>query len=149
MKTIVKKKQIDHRAIHESLQKGFGIEHPERISGYAAFFIDYGDISVSDNIAAAMDRNEEFRSYIFSRIQDFQNDKYGYISRSDFDENTENKWIAGGGNIIGRYGIGPLAEQDGIMMPYDFIKIRLYKGNTYILYDYEPDWLILPEEAVK
>lgn len=43
MKTIIKKKQTDPHAIHESLQKGYGIEHPERISGYAAFFFDLGD----------------------------------------------------------------------------------------------------------
>ena len=96
MKTIIRKKQQDPRTIHESLQKGYGIPYPEKISGYAAFFMKYGDIIVSDSIAARMEINEDFRRFIFSSLQRFQNDDYGLISSDDWDNNIEDKWIAGG-----------------------------------------------------
>jgi hypothetical protein len=144
MKTIIKKKQTDPHAIHESLQKGYGIEHPERISGYAAFFMDYGDICVSDNIDRIMVRSPEFRDFVLSSLQDFQNDEYGYISQGDYYDNIEDKWIAGGYEIIGRYALGPFRREGGGKqeMPGCFIKIRYYHGNTYILFDSEFDWLI-------
>lgn len=144
MKTIIKKKQQDPKAIHESLQKGYGIEHPERISGYAAFFMNYGDISVSDNVDHDMAHFPEFRDFVLSSLHDFQNDEYGYVSRSDYYENIEDKWIAGGFEIFGRYAYGAFRREGGGKqeMPGSFIKIRYYHGNTYILYDSEPDWLI-------
>ena len=142
MKTIIKKKQIDPRAIHESLQKGQGIEHPERISGYAAFFMSYGDIIVSDLVAGAMARDERFRDFVMTSLQEFQGDDYGMISVEDYYCNIEDKWIAGGGDLFGRYSYGKNIKIDRYDIPEAIIKIRMYKDNTFILYDSEPDWLI-------
>ncbi len=142
MKTIIKEKPMDPHAIHENLQKGYGIEHPERISGYAAFFMSYGDIIVSDRVAEVMDRNESFRDFVMTSLRAFQADKYGQISMSDYNENIELKWLAGGGDLFGRYAYGRVEDVFGQMMPQEFIKIRVFKDSTFILYDSEPDWLI-------
>ncbi len=142
MKTIIRKKQQDPKAVHENLQKGYGIKHPEKTSGYAAFFMNYGDIRVSDKVAGLMDRRPDFRAFIQSSIQAFQNDQYGHISWHDHEENIEDKWIAGGYELFGRYAFGRVHESDGFAMPDEYIKIRYYHGNTYVLLDSEPDWLI-------
>jgi len=146
MKTIIRKKAQDSKAVHETLQKGNGVKHPERISGYAAFFMNYGDVRVSDKVANWMDRRSDFREFIQSSIQAFQNDQYGHISWRDHEENIEDKWISGGYELFGRYAFGKVHETDGFAIPDAYIKIRYYHGNTYILFDSEPDWLILDEE---
>ena len=143
MKTIISKKPQDSKAIHENLQKEYGIGHPEKTSGYAAFFMNYGDICASDEITGWMDRNPDFREFILSSIREFQNDQYGHISWRDYEENIEDKWISGGYELFGRYAFGRVHESDGLAMPDEYIKIRYYHGNTYILIDSEPDWLIL------
>ena len=141
MKTIIKKATRNPQDIHNSLQQGFGIAHPEKISGYAGFFINYGGIIASDLIYSAMDQNS-FREFVYTSIRDFQDDKYGLISESDYINNIESKWLPGGGPLFGRYAYGRVFEEYGQSMPMDIIKIRMYQDNTYILFDSEPDWMI-------
>ena len=142
MVTIIKGKTTDPKVIHETLQNGYGIEHPEKIAGYGAFFMNYGDICVSDRIAFRMDHNEEFRNFVMDSLRSFQKDDYGQISRNDYDENVESKWIlGGGGEMFGRYPYTPPSTKNQ-PVPESIIKIRTYEHNTYILYDSEPDWLI-------
>ena len=142
MKTIIKKKQTDPHAIHESLQKGYGIEHPDRISGYAGFFFDLGDVMVSDSVAQRMALVPAFHEFVYSCIRDFQQDKYGHISMFDHDEDIELKWLAGGGNLFARYAYGRIGEENGVPTPEEYIKVRIYQDNTYVLFDSEYDWLI-------
>ncbi len=141
MKIIIKKKPADPQAIHKNLQKGYRIKHPEKICGYNSFFMNYGDIIVSDRIAFRMDHSEEFRNCIFVWLHEFQNDKYGLISHNDYDCNMEDKWISDGGDLFSRYAYSWKTIGDKTA-PEEFIKIRKYKDNTYILYDSEPDWII-------
>jgi hypothetical protein len=142
MKTIIKEKRMDPQAIHESLQKGYGIEHPERISGYAGFFFNLGDVVVSDSVAQRMSLVPAFHDFVYSCIRDFQQDKYGYVSMFDYDENVELKWLAGGGSLFARYAYGRIGEENGVPTPEEYIKVRIYQDNTYILFDSEYDWLI-------
>ncbi len=146
MKTMIRKKPQDSKAIHENLQKGYGIEHPEKISGYAAFFMNDGDIFVSDKVDNWMACQPGFREFILSCIQEFRKDNYGHISWHDYEENIEDKCIAGGYELYGRYAFGRTRESHGYSMPDEYIKIRYYHGNTYILFDSEPAWLILDAE---
>ncbi len=141
MKTIIEGRTVDSRAIHQILQKGYGTTHPERIAGYDAFFMSYGDIIVSDDMAYAMDHNEEFKCFVFTCIREFQNDKYAHISHNDYDCNVEDKWLAGGGDLFARYAYNWKAIGDR-RAPQAFIKFRKHKDNTYILFDSEPDWII-------
>ncbi len=142
MKTIIKKQQREPRAIHESLQKGYGIEHPERISGYAGFFFDLGDVIVSESVAQRMALVPAFHEFVYSCIRDFQQDKYGYVSNFDYGENVELKWLAGGGNLFARYAYGRMREENGVPTPEEYIKVRIYQDSTYFLFDSEYDWLI-------
>ena len=144
MKLILKKTpRPDPKEIRSRLRKGYGVNHPEKIFGYADFFFDPGDVFASDTVAAAMERIEAFRLFVHSCIQDFRQDRYGYISQSDHDENVEDKWLGGGWELFGRYAYGPVDTAYDPPMPAEYIKIRYYRGSTYVLYDAEPDWLIL------
>ena len=139
MKKIISAGKINPEEIHENLKKGYGMEHPERVSGYAGFFINYGDVYASDQIAYGMECNKEFRDFVLQSIQDFKSDEYGMISNSDYFENVEDKWLAGGGRLFGRYPYGEFRKYNEYEMPEDFIKIRYYFGKTYVMYDSELD----------
>ena len=138
MKKIISAVKTDPEKIHESLKTGFGLEHPEKINGYVGFFVNYGDVYVSDDIAQRMECNKDFSDFIYRSIHDFQNDSYGVISSGDDYLNVENKWIAGGGPLFGRYPYGAVREVNGYQIPADFIKIRYVDRNTYVSYD--SDW---------
>ena len=128
---------------YEQLRKGYGVKHPEKISGYMAFSFNLGNIFASDAVAARMDTNPTFQDFVFSSLQNFQNDNYGFISPFVDAGDIEGKWLSGGIDLFGRYAYGKIVTQKDVAMPEEYIKIRMYRGNTYILFDSEPDWLIL------
>ncbi len=146
MKTIIAAKpKQDPAEIHRSLQKGCGIKHPEKIHGYAGFFMNYGEVKASDAVAALMEKDEEFRSFVHGSFRAFRNDDYGCISESDRDANIEDKWLCGGYELFGRYPYGPLQETGRICgpLPKHSIRIRYFKGTTYVLFDSESRRLTL------
>lgn len=146
MKKIINKEATQTPQLtYEQLQKGYGTKHPEKISGFMAFSFRLGNVFASDKVAARMEINPAFQEFVFSSLQSFQNDNYGYISQLDEEGNVEAKWLSGGGDLFGRYAYGKMNTQKGVAMPEEYIKIRMYKNDTYILFDSEPDWLILSE----
>ena len=143
MKTIIEAMpKQDPAKIHETLQKGYGTKHPEKIHGYAAFFMDYGEVKASDHVAYGMEHNRDFREFVYASIRSFKNDDYGLISDSDWDNNIEDKWISGGYDLMGRYAYGTAQGKRHGPLPERIIKIRYYRGTTYVLYDAEFDWII-------
>ena len=144
MKTIIEAKPRPNPAeIHKALQKGYGIKHPEKISGYAGFFMDYGEVKASDEVARGMENSTDFRDFVLASVRSFQNDDYGLISDFDWVDNIENKYLCGGGGeMFGRYAYGRTNGMGHGPLPQRIIKIRCYKGNTYVLYDWEYDWVI-------
>ena len=152
MKVILEEKKLNPEAIHRSLQKGYGIEHPERISGYPGFFANYGTAYVSDEVHRFMELSPEFRKFVFESLKRYQDNEYGQISEWDWEFNVEDKWLGGGSELFGRYAYGEwrtLYSQRSTKCPERFIKIRGYQGNTYILFDAEPDWLIREEPVTE
>lgn len=118
--------------------------------GYAGFFFELGDVYASGYVAEQMDI-EEFRSFVFDSLRRFDKGDYGQISRSDEDENIENRCLFGIDRLFGRYGYHfpncRRTEKD----PFDeVICIRKHEGNTWITVDSEADWfLFLEDEHLK
>ncbi len=139
MKKIISAGVVDPREIHEKLKKGYGLEHPERVNGYRGFFVSYGNVYVSDDVAVRMEHSKEFSDFVYQSFRDFQNDSYGMIANFDHDENVECKWLGGAAPVLGRYPYGPLRNLHGYAMPETFIKIRSHGDNTYIMFDAELD----------
>ena len=148
---IRKAEKRDPGQIHKGLQEGLRIEHPERIMGYAGFFFDLGDVYASGYIAGLMKNSEQFRTFVTDSLRRFDKGDYGLISRSDRDENIENRCLFGISRLFGRYGyhLPDCGRKEGD--PYDeFICIRKLEENTWVTADSEADWfLFLLDEHLK
>ena len=145
MKTIIEAMQKqDPKKVHETLQKGYGVKHPEKILGYAGFFMDFEEVQASDAVAALMEKDESFRDFVLASFRAFQKDDYGRISESDRLDNIEDKWLGSGSELFGRYPYGPVQETERInsRLPKNSIKIWYFHGTTYVLLDSESDWMI-------
>ena len=136
---LIEKKEKNDQAIHESLKKGFRTNHPERISGYAGFFFDMGDVFVTEQIYDRMKAGSEFREFIMESIKRFDKGDYGEVSEMDYDENQENRWLFGCPRIFGRYGFRYHTTYNGSKRYQDVIKIRFWYGSTYVLYESDLD----------
>ena len=137
---------LDREAVYRSLQRGYRTEHPERTMGFAGFFFETGDVFVSGSVAQYWDV-ELFREFVFRSLSAFEKQDYGEISWGDGMQNIENRCLFGG-NVFGRYGYYIEGEHEGKKKFDEIIRIRTWKGNTWISYDSEPDlFLLLGEES--
>ena len=95
----------DPKKICEAVKAGYGIEHPERISGfYGAFMCPRKDVYVSDELASILRRNSETEEYIGDCVKRFMNDDYGFVTEWEEGAYIEDKYIGGGTSwFIGRY----------------------------------------------
>ena len=139
MVKLLEGKKKDSLAIHESLQKGYRIEHLERIAGYAGFFYETGDVYISDAIDRRIKQLPEFLDFVMKSLKEFEAGKYGDISESDFDENQENRYLFGIRRLFGRYGFNKRENYLGEPCYMEIIKIRKWGDNTYIMYDSDLD----------
>ena len=139
MVKLLKRKKKDSQAIHESLQKGYGIEHPERIAGYAGFFYQTGDVYISDAIDRRIKQLPEFFDFVMESLEQFEDGEYGDISESDFCENEENRYLFGIRRLFGRYGFKMRKNYLDETCYMEIIKIRKWGDNTYIMYDSDLD----------
>ena len=130
---------LDREAVYKSLQRGYRIEHPEKIMGCAGFFFETGDVFVSEVIAQFWD-DEAFREFVFRSLRAFEKQDYGEISSGDEMQNTENRYLFGG-DAFGRYGYYIEGVHEGRFS--EVICIRTWKGNTWISFDSEPDLFLL------
>lgn len=146
MKKIKEAKKMDPEARHRQLQKGYGIEHPERIHGYAGLFFDLGDVYASDWIAEWMENCEQFREFVFRSLERFSNDDYGEISELDHDGNVESKWISCGWPLFGRYGY--TIDRGGKEVVVSIIKVRRLERVTTVMEDSEMDEIPQMEAAL-
>lgn len=138
MKKIKESEKMNPEARHRTLQKGYGIEHPERINGYAGLFFHIGDVYASDWIAERMECSEQFREFVLQSLDRFSNDDYGDISESDHDENIEVKWISCGWPLFARYGY-MIDRGNGKEVLETVIKIRRLKDATTVMEESEMD----------
>ena len=139
MVKLLEGKKKDARAIHESLQKGYRIVHPERITGYAGFFYETGDVYISDAIDRRIKQLPEFLDFVMKSLKAFEAGKYGDISKDDYDENEENRYLFGIRRLFGRYGFKLCKNYLGEPCYMEIIKIHKWGDNTYIMYDSDLD----------
>lgn len=144
MKKIKEAEMMDRAARHQALQKGYGIEHPERISGYAGLFFTLGDVYASDWVAEWMDQSEAFRAFVFRSLERFENDDFGDLSELDRIDNTETKWLSCGWPLFGRYGqMSDRGNSEQVLNAV--IKIRRLKNVTTVMEESEMDEIPQPD----
>ncbi len=135
-------KAKDPNAVHRALQKGYGIKHPERINGYSGVVFGTGDVFVSEAVGRRMGI-KEFKEFVFNSLMMFGREKYGEISSDDEELNGENRWLGNGDYVFGRYGYFRDNRYQGKKQYDEIIRIRMWKGNTWVTYDSEMDLFLL------
>ena len=145
---IVKEEKRDLAATYKGLQRGLGIQHPERILGFVGLFFDTGNVYASGELASDMSKSPRFGAFILEILRRFSKEDYGDISENDFQDNGEVRWLGGGGRLYGRYACGKSSWHEDRVSSY--ICVRQHQGYMWVTYESEPDWfLFLQDEEVE
>ena len=118
------------------------IKHPERINGYSGVVFGTGDVFVSEAVGRRMGI-KEFKEFVFNSLMMFGREKYGEISSDAEELNGENRWLGNGDYVFGRYGYFFDNRYQGKKQYDEIIRIRMWKGNTWVTYDSEMDLFLL------
>ncbi len=102
--------------IQKGCQQGYGIENPEKVSGFMGFFYMLPDIYVYGMLEHWMDSDERLEKELLKLIIRFNKEDYGFVTRAEHSNNLENKWLCGSAyGAIARYSFddSDLAERYG------------------------------------
>ena len=132
----------DPQALYKSLQKGYGVKHPEKINGFSGLSFGTGSVYISQMLLPYM-KKPEFNEFVYRSLRMFEKEKYGDISNSDIEVNGENRWLGNGDRVTGRYGYYYDSDYQGKLRFDEIIRIRTWEGDTWISFDPEPDFYIL------
>ena len=132
----------DPQALYKSLQKGYGVKHPEKINGFSGLSFGTGSVYISQMLLPYM-KKPEFNEFVYRSLRMFEKEKYGDISNGDIEVNGENRWLGNGDYVFGRYGYFFDNRYQGKKQYDEIIRIRMWKGNTWVTYDSEMDLFLL------
>lgn len=105
MKLFYQEPQPNAKKIHKCLSKGYGIKHPENISGYAGTFLfRVPDVYLSDKVANRLERNEKASEELMSMITRLHKNDYGFVTDFEQECNIETRYFSYSPSwMIGRY----------------------------------------------
>jgi hypothetical protein len=93
----------DKEKIIATAKKGYGIEHPEKIQGFAGTFLfTLGDVYVTHEIDNITHESPSFGDELRFCMSRLMLDDYGLISEDEEEGNLENKYMFG--HSVGQYG---------------------------------------------
>ncbi len=96
--------RLGHEQAVEVCQQIYGIEHPERISGFGVFGYKLFDIYLYGRLENWVEDNPDLEEELNEFIRQFMREDYGFVTRDEAYNNSENKWLCGSCCwSIGRY----------------------------------------------
>ena len=105
---------VSYEKVRSRYRQGYGIEHPEKISGFAGAFFRLPDIYVYGRLEKWLENNEGLEDELKKFIDRFRAEDYGFVSRDEQEGNDENRWLCGScDRSIGRYSFGKDYDQFG------------------------------------
>lgn len=117
-------KPISNDELREGLQKGFGVEKPERIHGYQAFFYRVSDIYAYGSLERVVDGNEKVEKELKGFIERFKKGDHGFITSGEYWSNGEQECFAGTCNLqIARYSF-----EDSYLRHYGGVVLEFFIG---------------------
>lgn len=135
----------DPKEAYKSLQQGYGHEHPERVNGFQGLLFGRGDVFVSKTVLEKMTRTH-YKVFVYESLGDFYKEKYGDVSVETIEQNGMNRWLGNGDYVMGRYGYFQGGYR-GMQQFDEVIRIRKWRGNTWITCDEEADLFLLAKEG--
>ncbi len=83
-------------AITEAVAQGYGLDHPQRIHGFAGSFAFYvPDVYVTPAVQGLIRRDGRFRDTLLQCLARFRSEDYGCISDQDAENNNEQRYLCG------------------------------------------------------
>ncbi len=96
MKLFYKDEKPNLSKIQEVTSKGYGIPHPEYISGYAGTFLfSLLDVYLSEQLEQLINVRPHFTSALYNLLKLFKKDEYGYVSQDEQLSNGEQRYFCG------------------------------------------------------
>ena len=93
-----------YKKVVKDCQEGYGIAHPERISGFGGFFFRLNDVYLYGRLETIAEQDPELKEKLIEFIKRFAKEDYGFVTRDEYDSNEENRWLCGSCCwTIGRY----------------------------------------------
>lgn len=136
MKLYSRAEKKDAEKILEGVKAAYGNPDPIKTHGFAGTFLfSPGDVYLSDRIWEWVEARSGWKDIIELCLRRFCREDYGYISPSDRDENTENRYFGSGSYMFARYYFDNAC-----------IKMRTFGGFVYICEDSEFD---IPEDTTR
>ena len=112
---------ISNDELREGLQKGLGVEKPERIHGYQAFFYRVSDIYAYGVLEKVLDGNEKVEKELKTFAERFKKDDWGFITSNEYYSNVEQRCMWGISDYqIARYSFEnpDLRHEGGVVLEF-------------------------------
>ncbi len=122
-------KPLSYEQVVEGCRKGYGIKHPERVSGFNAFFYRLMDIYLCGELETWVEQNPELEQYLNEFIERFKREDYGFVTRDEADLNLENKWLCG--NCCRSKGRYSFTDKD-MILKYGGIVLEFFKDRGFM-----------------
>lgn len=135
----------DLKEVYRNLQRGYGLEHPERVNSFQGLLFGRGNAFVSGRILEKM-KITEYRLFVYDSLGSFYKEKYGDVSAETNEENGMSRWLGNGEYVTGRYGYFRGGYR-GRQQFDEAIRIRKWKGDIWITDEGEPDLFLLAGEG--
>lgn len=96
MKLFYKDQSPDFSKILAATSKGYGIQNPDKINGFAgAFLFTLLDVYLSERLEQLLEFSPEFASTLHGLFDRFKNEDYGDISINEESANSEQRYLCG------------------------------------------------------
>ena len=96
--------RLDHEKAVTACKGIYGTDHPERIGGFDIFNFRLSDIFIYGRLEKWIVNNPDLERELYGFIERFSGEDYGFVTRAEAENNSENKWLCGACCwSIGRY----------------------------------------------
>ncbi|MBQ6425179.1 MAG: hypothetical protein IJK14_06290 [Clostridia bacterium] len=96
MRLYIKKEKVDVKNRTEMVGQAYGIKHPEKVHGFAGFFLRGDpDTYLSDGTEAYLNAHPEFETEIQEAVRRFRADDFGLLPKFDVQAQLEDIYMFG------------------------------------------------------
>ncbi len=88
-------KKLTYEQVYKRCQEGYGIKEPDRISGFMGFLYKISDVYAFGKLEKWIELDDRLEPELKQFIERFYAEDYGFVTRSEQDNNLENRWISG------------------------------------------------------